>query len=543
MSKFSSTDSGATVLSKLNNTIITVGTQTGADYVCDGTADDVQIQAAIDAVGAAGGGKIIIRHGTYDISAGITFPDNIVLEGEGITTVLNFSYAGESMMFTNEDDDTGNTFIEIRNLKLVCDSSLQTNTNQSSAIGFYGVTNFIIDNCYINDTKSDGIDLRDTTDASINCSGIISNNHIETIGRNGISVEGGDNIKIYGNTIRDVAFLGIDLEGGDLNRDIIISENNISDFKAGGIQVYPISSPDAYSNIVISSNNVRDSKTTSASPHNVRGIRAYYNTDTTIKNLVISNNNIYNIKVDEADLTGIGIEVTGRSNGVCGALVECNTIVDVKSYGIYAGCERQIIKGNHIEDAGVLGINVDQQYSIINGNYVYSCDGAGINLYNADDSVIIGNIVDSNTTYGIRVWTGSSNVVVESNRVLGATQTTGIEIDLNSGGCLVQGNIITDATTSILNSSATSKVRNNLGWVTEASGTGTIANGATTATITHGLSVTPTLDDISITLGENPTNTPGAIFVTALGATTFVVNCENDPGSSGLDFSWRAVVL
>ena len=37
---------------------------------------------------------------------------------------------------------------------------------------------------------------------------------------------------------------------------------------------------------------------------------------------------------------------------------------------------------------------------------------------------------------------------------------------------------------------------------------------------------------------EDPTNTPGAIWVSAIGATTFAVNCENDPGASNLDFSW-----
>lgn len=80
------------------------------------------------------------------------------------------------------------------------------------------------------------------------------------------------------------------------------------------------------------------------------------------------------------------------------------------------------------------------------------------------------------------------------------------------------------------------------GFVYRNSGTGTIANGATSATVTHGLALTPGLKDIRITLGENPTNTPGAIWVDNIGATTFVVNCENDPGASGLDFAWRAEV-
>ena len=86
-------------------------------------------------------------------------------------------------------------------------------------------------------------------------------------------------------------------------------------------------------------------------------------------------------------------------------------------------------------------------------------------------------------------------------------------------------------------------IRYNADEVTENSGTGSIASGGTTDVITHGLSVTPTAADIHITLTENPTNTPGAIFVTTITSTQFTVNCENDPGASNLDFSWSAHIL
>ena len=83
-------------------------------------------------------------------------------------------------------------------------------------------------------------------------------------------------------------------------------------------------------------------------------------------------------------------------------------------------------------------------------------------------------------------------------------------------------------------------VRYNKGHVTEASGTGSITSGGTTDVITHGLAITPTIDDVAITLGENPSNTPGAIWVDTFTSTQFTVNCENDPGASNLDFGWSA---
>ena len=58
-----------------------------ADYVCDGTADDVQINAAIAAL-PAGGGKVVLSEGTFEISAVITPLSNIWLQGQGRATIL-----------------------------------------------------------------------------------------------------------------------------------------------------------------------------------------------------------------------------------------------------------------------------------------------------------------------------------------------------------------------------------------------------------------------------------------------------------------------
>lgn len=54
-----------------------------ADYVCDGTADDVQIQAAIDALSVIGG-RIILSAGTFNTAATITNDEDLVtLQGMG----------------------------------------------------------------------------------------------------------------------------------------------------------------------------------------------------------------------------------------------------------------------------------------------------------------------------------------------------------------------------------------------------------------------------------------------------------------------------
>jgi hypothetical protein len=52
---------------------VTVG-YSDADYITDGVADDVQIQAAITQVAGEGGGVVFIKEGTYNISSTIVFP-------------------------------------------------------------------------------------------------------------------------------------------------------------------------------------------------------------------------------------------------------------------------------------------------------------------------------------------------------------------------------------------------------------------------------------------------------------------------------------
>jgi len=61
------------------------------DYVTDGTADNTEIQSALSAL-PAGGGKVILREGTYNFAGDITLAtSNVTLEGQGGGVLLNCS--------------------------------------------------------------------------------------------------------------------------------------------------------------------------------------------------------------------------------------------------------------------------------------------------------------------------------------------------------------------------------------------------------------------------------------------------------------------
>ena len=63
-------------------------TEDDCDYLCDGTSDQVEINAAIQAL-PSGGGEIVILDGTYNIKATIAMnKDNVKLSGNGDATVL-----------------------------------------------------------------------------------------------------------------------------------------------------------------------------------------------------------------------------------------------------------------------------------------------------------------------------------------------------------------------------------------------------------------------------------------------------------------------
>jgi hypothetical protein len=80
-----------------------------AQFVCDGTADEVDIQDAIDALPSAGG-EVVLAAGTYRCSDRIRVWSNTILGGSGSSTVLEFSSG-----FLNLNSGSGTT---VKNLRI-----------------------------------------------------------------------------------------------------------------------------------------------------------------------------------------------------------------------------------------------------------------------------------------------------------------------------------------------------------------------------------------------------------------------------------------
>lgn len=113
-------------------TLVTVGLSSGADYVCDGTADNVEIQAAIDAVNALGGGTVLVRKGSYSISSSITLKNNVALLGENRDTVLTLANAANTNLITSATG--GLTNVSIRGFTFDGNRTNQTGGGTGGAL-------------------------------------------------------------------------------------------------------------------------------------------------------------------------------------------------------------------------------------------------------------------------------------------------------------------------------------------------------------------------------------------------------------------------
>ena len=204
------------------------------------------------------------------------------------------------------------------------------------------------------------------------------------------------------------------------------------------------------------------------------------------------------------------VHVTSNGNSITGIV---SSGAGTNGIWLESGNYNSIL-GNTVtqKDAGIRLTTANS--NTLNGNNLYGCAVDGILIDNSEHNNITGNVCASNGDDGIEITAGSWMNLVTNNRLVS-----------NGGTNLV------DAGTTV--------IRSNPDWVTENSGTATLLNANTSIVVAHGCSATPTL--ITITWAENPTNAIADWWVDTIGATNFTLNGV-DPGASNLDFMWEAKV-
>ena len=494
-----------------------VGLTTNSEYLCDGTADNVQIQAALDAASTAGGGIVHLGVGTFSLSQYIKIPTDVILEGSGFGTILKLADGVISSSITDAlirtavilpngiqllSANYSTTYrCQIRNLKVDANRAGQTSLagNELYGIQFQWVNNARIENVWVINTHSSGIGVWPSNP--------VTKVDAETV-VHGCRVEN-NNASVAGQTLD----AGIFVSNGTGQPSKVIVSDCISVGNRNGYCIEDTNGGVMINNCIGASNFNYGLTFHTATHCTVNGGFYYLNT------------------YDGIGTTGAG-ERWHTLNGV--------------------QCYKNLR----------YGANLGHDYSVVGGQFVDN-DSAGIVISSTVNNTITGAIIAGNggivsptTPYGVYIIHGS---LTDQNTITGCffgndyysyriadSQTYGIfEVGACSGN--YSGNTFATygSTQTAFNRgvASISIIRNNKGFVTENSGTGTIASGTTSAVITHGLGVTPTLDDLSIIFGEQGTADYGRWWISTITSTQFTLNVSADVGVSNLDFAWRAVVL
>lgn len=339
---------------------LTFNVKDGYGAVGDGVADDTaEIQLAIDAAETAGGGFVFFPRGNYLISASLTVPSFVTLQGVGgpyraaeysITPATSGSRivgpATSTFVYVkNEDATNGNVGIEIRGLRFVMGGS--TTSTSARSVVFDKVRRSLIRDCYFEHAN--------TTDRiAIHVKGGSEHNAIEDCSLEGACIleDGGSNRLL----IRNCEVGGaIKLSGG--SHDIVEG----CDIWQDGMAAFP--QPDGIYLTTCQDTQVLGNQVAEAQNHGIR-------LDGGSVGCVIANNSVVNSSEGTA---GVWNGITVNSDGAVGTTN--NIVIGNRCY------DRQGTK--------------TQGYGIA----VLSTGGADLTAHN----LIVGNALSGNLTGSLTV--------------------------------------------------------------------------------------------------------------------------------------------
>lgn len=513
--------------------------------LADGTTDDVtEIQAAIDSIEAAGGGVIYFSSGSYILGTVLTVVNSatksIHLRGAGEfltrlrTSSTSVPASGSLITMTC----TGNP-CTISDMGIVAATGGNRNIHGLELAG----NGIQASNLWINGFNR-GLYFNDCT--NIRISEITSELNYHNFYDNKTQLSVYSNLISYRAVLAGFNFTGTHTVTGTgvLGTTLLSNFSSMEDgfggdSSKGGIFIE--------SNIPLNISN--------SSIDNLNQNHPKYGITIAPGALRVSLNNV---SVNHAKAVGIYITTTVGdaivtiNGGVIGKTGYMDQTSEWATYGIYKSHSSGtlIVNGTIISNSAGYGLYTKGIWNIING-VVFRNNLAG----------------GSEVGGGVGTTTGNKDLYLDPQatqfhaKVIGChfDQTTGATtgktaVFIDDDATPVKGNIkfignnvtasgyATTFDSDLSNASLiTYDWRDNDGLLTtENSGSGTITG--TNLVVTHGLGLTPSAEHITVIGKENPTDAIGSIWVDTIGATTFKVNVEGDPGASNWDFGWKVSI-
>ena len=275
---------------------------------------------------------------------------------------------------------------------------------------------------------------------------------------------------------------------------------------------------------------------------------------------------LYGIHSEESE----GLKVIGGTGIACNQMLRAvddigiqvsSVMWDFNDYGMLIyGCGVVHVVGSYISGRTAnptiwvkssSGVGIGQnsrKINIANNSVVQNLSTPAsicIKIESANNVNIHDNDIHGYVSNGIE-YTGSTVtfISIKNNTFDADAGVTGEDIRYISSECstaIIQGNILDAGMTPDV--SVTRRISGNIGYTSEANGTAIILSATTSISVTHGLDFTPVASEISLTPQESGTNDWGTLWVSAVGATTFTINCKSDPGASNLDVGWNVKII
>jgi parallel beta-helix repeat protein len=408
----------------------------GADYITDGTADEVEINAALT---AATGGRVYLQEGTYTIAASISVPNNTTLAGAGRGTLITVANSFNTSInaVTNTTGGGSGTGIVIRDVQLDGNSSNQSSGTMhgiyldgvGSGSGSSAVQGAKITNVWTNNWRGSGVILTTSTNSSV--MGSTSQGNTDY----GFYLEASStNNNLSGNTAQGNArgfyvansssntISGNNSQGNSYGLRIDNSNNNV--FSANTL----LGNTSFNFTLLSSSSNTLSNNTTygSSSAFSLTGTSQYN---------IVSSNTVQSTSASAILLdTGVASNTISNNNVLDSGGASLNAAISLNA------ADNNSIIGNTINDssASVLNYAIDINDSGADNNYV------------SDNYFSSGSIHDigTGTIYGGQV-NGSGNFVVDPSGTIelqSSTNVTGNFVATGTGS--FTGGSLTVATTT-----------------------------------------------------------------------------------------------
>ncbi len=423
------TNSGASL--RASTIIVAASTSldtASADYICDGTDDDVQINAALnEASTAPGGGRVLLMEGIYYCSAQIRIAtNNLILEGQGpeatiIRRGFNYTISGtEGLIYVRKYTAVDVAYISILNLSLDGNKGAFTSANNNN-IRYNEFDYCIMQNVIARNSSGAGIYTDDTGTPQETWS-LFADSECSDNGGIGMTLAAGSDYT----TIRSMRFL-----------------RNTSDglFVAGGAENCLIINCYAQGNLVDGFEFAGDNNTASNCMAELNG-----NGATDIAYNISGNHSSYSNLVSDTQ-TGVGFEIASTHSTFTGLVAKSSTshgfsITSSANHDTFSSCTAYLNGGT-----GWTGNTPDQ--ITLQGCYSIGNTGYGINLTGADH-VYNACRISGNGLYGIQFSTtntGQGNSIISNNRIENngtVTASNGGIYIMSVDNLLVSNNVITD---------------------------------------------------------------------------------------------------